>query len=155
MINRVKLFRALRRRKPHGKPDCPICKVKMKRKGKKGDDEYFKCPKCKGKMRRDGPFVAPPNPDTLDVRNHQIREFRKEMALRKLVVKLKKQKYLGFKSFEWEGRIINLDDYDVDGVTFEEKRRIAEEEKKREEEAKKVEKKKKRQARKKAKGGKK
>jgi len=109
----------------------------MKRKGKKGPDEYFKCPKCKGKMRRNGPYVPPPNPDTIDMRNHEIRAFRKELAKRKLIVKLKKQKYLGYKSFEMEGEMVNLDDYDFDGITFEEKRKLAEEQKKREEEAKK------------------
>jgi len=144
MLEQIKMYRALRRRKPHGKVDCPICKIKMKRKGKKGGDEYFKCPKCKGKMRRGGPFVQPVNPDTLDIRSHEIKAFRKELSKRKLIVRLKKQKYLGYKSFEWEGQIINLDDYDFDGMSFEEKRKIAEEEKKRDEAMKKEAKKKKR-----------
>lgn len=142
MSNKIKLFQALRRRKAHGKPDCPICKVPMKRKGKKGWEEYFKCLKCKGKMSR-GLFVPCSNPDTQDIRTHQIREFRRELSIRKLIVKLKKQKYLGYDSFEIEGRMINLNDFDVDGISFEEKRKIEEERKKQEEKAKKAKKKKK------------
>jgi len=142
------MFKAMRRRSPHDKVECPLCKVKMKRKGKKGGDEYFKCPKCQGKMRRNGSFVEKPNPDTLDLRNHEIKAFRKEMSKRKLIIRLKKQKYLGYKSLEWEGEIINLDDYDSDGISLEEKRKMEEERKKQEKEMKKQERKQKRDERK-------
>lgn len=151
MIERSKLFQALRRRKSHGKPDCPICKVQMKRKGKKGANEYFKCPKCKGKTKRGGIFMQPPNPDTLDIRSHQIKEFRKELSKRKLIVKLKKEKYLGYEAFEWEGQMIDLNDYDKDGISFEEKRMMEEERKKQEASAKKAKKKQKSKEKKKTK----
>jgi len=152
MIERIKRYKVLRRRDPHVKLECPVCKVKMKRKGKKGTgNEYFRCPKCRGKMRRNGSFAEPPNPETLDIREHQIKEFHKEMSKRKLVIKMKQQKYLGLKTFEWEGQIINLADYDVDGITFEEKKKIEEELKKQAEKAKKEENKRKRSEAKKAK----
>lgn len=138
MIERIKRYKASRRRSPHGKPECPICKVEMQRKGKRGSAlECFRCPKCRGKMRRNGPFVPSPNPDTLDIREHQIREFRREMSKRTLIIKMKQQKYLGLQNFEWGGQMINLSDYDVDGITFDEKKKIEEELKKQAEKAKK------------------
>lgn len=143
MIERIKTLRSSRRPIPHKKPDCPICKVQMKRKGKKGKSDYYKCPKCKGKTRG-GLFFEAHNPETLDIRNHQIKEFRKELSKRKLVIRLQKEKYFPFESFEWGGQIVNLNDYDKDGISFEEKRKMEEEHKKQEEAVKKAEKKKKR-----------
>lgn len=134
MLEKVKKLRELRKRKVYGEKICPMCNVKMKRKGKKGRNEFFKCPKCKGKLSLSGTFEPPPNPDTLDMKIHELKAFRKEMAKRKLIVRLKKEKYLGYKQFQWEGEIINLDDYDVDGVSLEEKRRMEEEKKKQEQE---------------------
>lgn len=135
MLERIKKLKDLRRKVRKEKPNCPMCQVQMKRKGKKGKNVFYKCPKCKGKLQA-GTFVSPPNPETLDIRCHELKEMRKEQALRKLVRKLKKEKYLGYQTFQWEGRIINLDDYDKDGISLEEKKKM-EEEKKKMEEAKK------------------
>jgi len=104
-----------RERKARKRPFCPLCNSEMKRKGKKGKNEYYKCPKCGCKQFQDGSYRQKPNPDTLDIMNRAIREQRKEQSLKRLIKRLKKQKYLPYKTFIWEGRVINLDEYDRDG----------------------------------------
>lgn len=137
MLERVKRFRDKRRRVPDFKPDCPLCKEAMKRKGKKGSTSYWKCLKCKGKLYRNGLFFTAPNPETLDLRSVQIRAQRKELSKRRFIIWAKKQKFLGFKTFELSGEMINFDEYDKDGISFAEKAKITAEQKKREKEAKK------------------
>jgi len=135
-VPKYEILRQMRKRKRRVKIQCPICKVEMKRKGKKGRDEYFKCPKCKGKLFSNGIFKQAVPKDSLDIRNYQLKEERKEIALRKLIRRLKKEKYLGYHTFQWEGKIIDLNDYDVDGISFAEKKEAEEARKKQEEELK-------------------
>lgn len=122
MQERPKQRRMLRREKLHWKPMCPVCQIQMKRKGKKGSFPYYKCPKCKGRMNIDGEYFPPPNPDTIDLRNQELKVFRKEIAKRKLIKRLKKQKYLGYSSIQYNGEIIDLNAYDKNGNPLEEQK---------------------------------
>jgi len=146
ILQTIKGLRDLRRPHRHFKPECPICKIVMKRKGKKGTGDYWKCPKCKGKVNRFGMYIQAVSPDALDIKNHEIKAFRQEMTKRKLIIGLKKQKYRGFDTLEFSGEIIDLNAYDTDGVSFEEKKRMEEQRKEAEREQKKAERKTKRKA---------
>lgn len=133
----------IRGRRKHFKPSCPICKEEMQRKGRKGPNEFFKCKKCRGRLNSSGIFIQPPNPDSIDIYNHQLKAIRREFGKRVMIVKMKKEKYSGIQDFLFEGEVINLGEYDKDGVSFAEKKKFEEAQKKRELERKKQEKKKK------------
>ena len=139
--DRISMLRNLRRPKQR-KFDCPICQVRMKRKGKKGRD-FFKCPKCKGKLMG-ALFIQAPSKESIDLQIAQTKIIRKENSKRKFIIEMKKEKYRGFDAIEFAGDYIRFDDYDKDGISFEEKKRLQEERAKRLEEQKKVEAKKKR-----------
>jgi len=111
---KIKTLREKRRKHTPAQVYCPKCSIEMKRKGKKGQSIYFKCPKCKSKWIG-GEFVEP-SPERAEERNLLLKAQRREQSIRKLIRRLKKQKYLPFKTLEFAGKIINLDEYDKDGL---------------------------------------
>ena len=93
--------------------NCPLCGKRMKRKGS-FNKKYWKCLNCKAKVLKDGTIIEPPIDDKA-MRDLYAKLSRKEQAKKKLIKRLKRKKYLPYKVFEFEGEMINLDDYDKDG----------------------------------------
>ena len=91
---------------------CPLCGKLMKRKGS-GKNKYWKCLNCKAKVLSDGTIIEYMEDKTM--RDYYAKMRRREVAKQKLIKSLKRKKYLPFKTFEYGGEIINLDEYDLDG----------------------------------------
>ena len=107
-------FRERRRKLRLERPLCPICSLKMTKKGKK-KDIYFKCKKCGN--RKVGETFKPKFSELTKMDfDSQVRAARKEDALAKFVRKLKMQRYLPFKTVEYDGKFIDLAEYGKDGV---------------------------------------
>ena len=113
----------LSRRKKPKQMKCPACGCKMKRKGS-FNRKYWKCPNCKTKVLKDGTVIEPPIEDK-DMRDFAVKLSRKIEAKRKLIKRLKKKKYIP-KVCEWDGEVINLDEYDSEGrpIKKEKKKKI-------------------------------
>lgn len=95
---------------------CPLCKGKLKRKGKKGSlDQYYKCIVCSG-IIRNGSFNQHKPKEMKEFDNITLKQQRKEEQVKKLIKNLKKEKYIDSNWFEFNGLIYNLDDYDKNGI---------------------------------------
>jgi len=140
MEKRIERLRNLRRRK-RKRPTCPTCNTPMKRKGR-GSSRYWKCPVCGTKILSDGSVKVKTFGDDKVAHDAQVKLGRREMAKRKFIKWAKRQKYYPLRVIEWSGEIIDLKEYDKDGISLEEKERqkkLEEKVKKQEEELEKRE----------------
>jgi hypothetical protein len=91
-------------------------------------------------MGRDQKFLEPPNKDTLDMRNHQFMNLRNEIAMRKEIVRRKKDKYFPYSEIEWNGEYHDIGEYDLEGISYIERQQMKDAEKERKAKAKKAKK---------------
>ncbi len=142
MQERIKRLRDLRR-KQRKKPNCPECNTPMKRKGR-GKFRYWKCPLCKTKILWDGSIRPNIFKDDKVAHDAQAKLERRELSKRKFIKWAKKNKYYPLRFIEWAGEIIDLEQYDKDGIPLKEKEKLKKEKESLKKKKKKTKKKRKR-----------